>query len=512
MADSIYNKTLYILGEASYGPTNQPVNVTGKDQCLQEFGDGKLSEAWNEAFQIVGDNANIYLVRVNGTPSVVTIRAVTSRGRVYEALKITSYHSGSEWNDMCFIVGDEYITIQNPDSIGGNVVLYYESYPTMYAMAEAINYAFETGMIAARAYCTEQFAPVEEIKEYYSDSLWEPFYFYEGEDELHLTKNELHEKLEMTYNILIGQQIDIITVVGCYFDDISPLAYYGDTKYSKLFYSRNRDYLQLPHETKQDMPATFHGQLIRFCQSQMTQAVMTHAVMPFNPLQNVEEIMGQDSYFMKAINTTCLADRHDLSIQTDTETKDFGRYLSLTLGEFMYKDMKDKFYYNNGYIGYAAMLASNLSSESTTNMTIPGISRLRYHLEDKEAEYLSKLGVVTFRKSILKDAIVVTNGVTAAMSTTPYHVVSNVRMVQLIMCAFNKTMAQYVGEDVDKLKKSGAMKKEVDRLVEQVKSENVAKDLKVDLIISNDGIALLDISVLCNYSIEYVSASTHVKL
>lgn len=506
-----YAKSLYILGEASNGPTNTPMLIENIEQCKSIFGTGTLTGAWCEAYQTVGNDANVYLVRINGEPSEFTMVGIGSTIGSYDAIKIISTESGAIWNEVSIMFADEYIRISNPEEIGGYEVFYYDDYQTLSQLTNAINEANNVGSIGVRAYCNDQFRSVNDIRMNYRGAQYENFYMYYGDDETFLSKNELHAKLDMTYNILVGQSIDMLCVVGAYFDDISPIAHYGETEYGEIFYNSRRDYLDVENKNDYTKPGTFHGQLIEFCKAQMNQNILTHGVMAFNPVENIEDILRINGYSMKAANASCFSDRHDI-VSQNNGTEDYGKYISVVIGEFEYVDIYGRRYYNNGYIAYAATLASRLTSDSPTNMVIPNVNGLRYHLDDEEILFLSKLGIVTFRKSILKNAIVVSNGVTAALSSSPFHVVSNVRMTQLIMSAYNTTLQVFVGEDVDRLSNTNEMHKAVERLTKALIQDRVAKDISATLEISPVGVALLTVSIMCNYSIEYVTASTNIKL
>lgn len=512
--DISYGKALYILGTSVGGPTNTPVLIKDVLQGLNLFGVSNLMDAWYEAYQVAGDEVNIYLVRINGEPSTLNIQGVEQyTSDAYDSIALTSYQSGELWNNTSIIISSESISISNPDEVGGGVTIYFEDNPTIGSITNAINYAFGKGVIGVYATCSNYSKPSEDIVRAYEYRLNEPIYMIGGDDDLFFNKNELHLKLSMTYNILEGQAIDVITVIGSYFDDISPLAYYGKTEYGELFYSSNRDYLELEHDTLIQKPATFHGQLIDFCKSQMRNSIATHGVIAFNPVENVEDIISTSAYITKVASATCLLDRHDLVQKvSETNIEDSGRYISITLGEFEYTDANGNLYYNNAHVGYGALIASTLTSDSLTNSIIPNISRLRYYLEDEESILLAKMGITTFRKSVLKDAIVVSNGVTASLNTSPYHVVSNMRMVQLTLYAYNNSLAKYVGEDVDLLIKNKSIEKDVEAIADALIEAKVVKDIKPQCNISRRGAAVVHLDLLPIYSTEYVGVTNTIKL
>lgn len=512
--DISYGKSLYILGASVNGPTNTPVLIKDILQALNLFGPSELVNAWHEAYQVAGDDVNIYLVKVNGEPSTLNISGVDLHtSDAYDAISLVSYQSGELWNNTSIVVSKDYLKIVNPDEVGGGVTIYFDSYPTTGSITNAINYAFGKGAIGVYATCAICNKPYSDIVRAYEYRLNEPIYMLGGDDNLLFNKNELHHKLNMTYNILEGQAIDVITVLGAYFDDVSPLAYYGKTEYGELFYSSNRDYLEIEHDTLPQTPATFHGQLIEFCKKQMQCSIMTHGIIAFNPVENIEDILNDNAYITKAVSSTCLFDRHDLTQKTsETNIEDNGRFITITLGEFEYTGINGNTYYRNAHVGYGALVASTLTPQSLTNSIVPNIPTLRYYLEDDELVLLAKMGITTFRKSILKDAIVVSNGVTAALNTSPYHVVSNMRMVQLILNAYNNSLSKYVGEDVDLLIKNKSIEKEAEAIAKVLIEAKIVNDIKPNCKISRMGVAVVHLEILPIYSTEYVSATNTIKL
>lgn len=510
-----YAKSLYIMGVCNKGPTNYPILIKNVTQAHETFGINDVTKAWQEAYNTMGDEVNIYVVRVNGAPASYTIvgrKQLAYSMERFSAIELVSFHSGEEWNESSIVVTDTYLQISNPDSIGGSATFYFEDYATVGLLTNTINDAFHNGDIGFSAYTSAQFEDVYTIINNYMDEYYEAQYFNGGKDETEVAKNELHELLQMTYNILEGRTIDIFSIVGAYFDDISPLSRYNETTYGELYYVADRDYLDVPHEKDFTQQATFHGQAIAFCKKQMEQGILTHCVMAFNPPEVIEDILPVNSYSMKVADASCFSDRYDIIDNVDGNITDNGKYISVVLGELLYSDHNGMMYYNNGYLAYASYLAGNLSSNSPTNKVIPNAHNIRYNLDDDEIDYLSKLGVVTFRKSILKDAIVISNGVTAALYDTPFHIVSNVRMVQLILNAYNSVLHAYVGQDVDRLIKTKAIDKTVEMITNALLSDGVAKKIVPNLTINTNGLAVLDLEIMCNYSIEYVKATTNIKL
>lgn len=503
-------KRMYILGKATNGPTNEPIQITNKKQCIGIFGNSDLTQTWHEAYQVTKDSIEYFCIRINGEEATLTIKGQNNKYDKYDAFTLKSYCSGELWSNTKVVFSETCMKIINPSAIGGYIEIDFDKFPTIGQIVEVVNLAFQRGMIGVKASTQEYFKPSTDIARAYRYMYGDNIYMMGGDDELNFTKNELHELLEVTYNIIEGQPIDVIVVSGIYFDDISPMSYYNDTEFGSLFYASNRDYLSLPHEEIEGKPATFHGQLIQFCKSQMSHAIVTHGVIALNPVENVEDFISESAYATKIASSTCLYDRHDL---VDTEgNKDNGRFISIVLGDFEYVDIDGNAYYNNGYAGYGALLTAMNTPESLTNKVIPNIARIRYYLDDEELQLVSKMGVTAFRWSALGNALVVNNGVTASLNTSPYHVVSNLRMIQLIVSSFKHRMDEYVGSNLTELIQSNAMQKSADELVSSILETKIVKDLKAKVTISLTGVAIIDLQILATYSIEYVQATGTIKL
>lgn len=513
-----YGKNLYILGTSEYGPLLEPMRIESEMQLTSEYGrSGSLIGAYLEAYQTVGNSVNIHLVRISGEyASRPLFLTDIETSEVYQAIKFTSKNPGKQYDNCNYIVYEDYIELINPVSLGGESFKFpFKKHPTIGTLVRDINALTRAGRLHIWAESQHQGLPSSAIVESfeYNRNIGEVYQFGLGDDGINISKNELHSKLDLAYNILEGQPIDIICVADAYFDDVSPFSEYGDNEgYSKVFYNQNRDYLTKPHEDDPERTATFHGQLIRFCYAQLNSSIMTHGVMAFNPLETVEYLLETKSYLTKAVNTTAFSDRFDLITEQGDEIIDHGRFVSVVLGEFQYNTPNGTMYYGNGYIAYAAMLAKELSPKSTTNEIVPNCLGLRYHLEDDEAQALSQLGVVTFRKSIMKDAIVVRNGVTAERNESPYHYVSNVRMVQMTVAYMKVLMDNFIGQDVRELKASKTIDRAVEDSLESLKKSGIVRDITYTLTVTDSGVALLNLNILAIYAFEYVSATASTKL
>lgn len=509
-AEISYGKNLYILGTAENGPLLEPKLISTPEELVSVFGNnGSLIKAWREAYQVATNKINIRCVRVSGTHA---------EGQMFNYIKLTSANAGEVNNKINYTVYDYGIEIRNPVALNGESYTFsYDAYPTMGQLVQVINELTRAGKLSVWASIDEdnKLQSTTRIRTRFNniERIGQQVYLSGGDDGIYISKNELHDYLDIAYNILEGQPIDIIIIADAYFDDTSPLVYYGENGgYAQAYYTADRDYLTLPHKEDSKRTATFHGQLIDFCYRQMNSSIVTHGVLAFNPLENIEDIFEKQAYLNKAIFATCLSDGFDLRTKSGDKTIDHGQFVSLVLGEFVYKDTSGNTYYNNGYAGYAAMLCLYLTPESMTNKLVPNIDEIRYHLDDDEINILSKMGVVTFRYSLYMKGIVVCNGVTTALATSPYHSVSNTRMVQMTVAYFKVLLDEYIGQDVKQLRVTKTIEKAIDKLIISLRQAGIIQDIKYDFVISSTGYAVLNLNILAIYAVEYVDAVGKTKL
>lgn len=500
--EEFFTKRLYILGEAREGPTNEPVYIDSINKCMGIFGDCKLTRTWFEAYQSQRNNIDYYCVRINGEPSYLTLKGETEKNIIYNnALCLSTYCSGQKWNNTRVQITAEAITICNPHLAGGGYVEFpFAKFPILGLLEGAINTCFEKQMICTKAYTKQFFKSSYDLVRYYKPILGTNIYLQGGEDEINNSKNSLYALYNKSYNIIEGQYIDVLLMSDVYFDDFIPEFNEEEKEYGKLFYNAGRDYLTNGN--------SFHSLLISFCKRQLRNGIITHGVLPLNPVENIEDYISSKAYSSKVIIATAMKDRIGI---TEGDNDD-GKFISITAGDFEYIDPYGNKYYSNSAPAYSALICSQTNSNSTTNKLIPYIENMRYYFEDEELTTLSKLGITTFRKSMYKGGIVVTNGVTASLYNSPYHTLANMRMCQLIMTTFRMRYDEYIGENLTILTRDNVLQKVADELVKVLLELKLAKDIKARVAVNDFGYMRVYLDIKPFYSIEYISAQTTIKL
>lgn len=460
-------KTILLLGTAADGPVMTPTAISSPAQFEAVFGDsmkGDLGKAFLEVYRS-NKSLDIHLMRISGTQAVGEIQ--TEAG---VAISIKSKYGGSKYNYISieFQISSFQGTPRNAMIVTmadqartpvSRMVYYLDKYEYVNDLVQAVNADARRGAVPIILSTGMPFEPISHIWETNEGGM---FWLLDGTDGLDLTKNQRYLALDDAYSLLEGYYIDIIVPVEAFFDDSHPVAFYGQGVYGTSYYASKRDYLSLTDAEDQDQIVSFHKQLITFCSTQQSFGIFTHGVIGLHPVEDPTIINRYPySFIEKLVQVTAFKDRRGLSTTQSGQTVDYGNYISVVAGEFIYKAGTSEEYFNNFYLVYAAMVAGIFTDISTTNRPVPlsDIS-LRYEFSTEEIRDMADIGVVTFRNSVRK-GIVVCNGVTAALSSSDMHYVSNVRMVQLTMSLVDQATQDLVGMDLP----SVVMSKELDRVI-----------------------------------------------
>lgn len=431
-------QNIVLIGTAECGPYMTPILITSVAKAKEVFGSfnrGNLVKAFTQAFDEKRD-IPIYLMRIGCTASELTFENTDG-----ECFYLQSYDVVDDFQN--YIKFDlEEITLQDGETVTKKVLnlvtkdgyFIYEIHDqmTVNELSRAINndYRANNHQIKCSA-----IAPNCMVSYLYEEYMEEVLPFTPGNDGTDITKDYTYLELEIAYDILQGRNVDIVVPVECYIDDIHPVFLYkDDTYYGNSVYSNGQDYLTLLDTSNGDQPVTFHEQLISFCTNQTQLGYMSLGVIGFRPLVRVPDNVAHDnSYLTRILDMTAFRKRTGLTVEVLGKVYDKGFYIQPVASELVF-NFEGLEYFDNGAVRYAALMASTM--QTTTNMSVGTDVRLRYDLSNYTRSDLSRLGIVTFRNSVRK-GLVVQSGVTAAIDTSPYHQLINVRMVQLTISAIN---------------------------------------------------------------------------
>lgn len=450
-ASSEFGQNLFLIGTSNKGPYMEPTLITSPEKAESIFGSfysGNLVKAFNEAYDEKRD-IPIYLMRIGCTPSTLKLYAYGEGERETMSLEVVDVV-----DDFVYSLDFRLASIDDGEIKKYAILKTYSGYiyyeitaqMTVNDLSRLINRDYRDNVHGIKCSAIDPNCMVNYLYEEYEEQLLS---FVPGNDGTEISKNYTYLELEMAYEILQSRNVDVIVPVDCFIDDIHPaFLYAGDSYYGDAVYDRRRDYLSLLDSANNNAPVTFHEQLIEFCRRQTLLGYMSLGVMGFRPLAEIPDTIAYDnSYITRILDMTAFRKQTGFIDYVNGRYYDKGFYIMPVGSELNFKYNGVDFY-DSGYIRYAALAAS--TKETTTNMMVGNDVELRYDLSNQTRSDLSRLGIVTFRKSVRK-GIVVQSGVTAASDQTDYHTLANVRMVQLVITTMNDVIdyvrsQEYVGE------------------------------------------------------------------
>lgn len=498
-------RSMIILGTSKDGPVNVPVPIKSPEQAFEYFGgEGSLYKSYLKAFH-VDNSLTIYLLRVTGSHAEAFVRGFSDQ-RELALMKVRSMFAGEIYNEVQILTthdeeGNAFLVVTMPEESRFDTMSYpLKDYDTIEALCRAINEDMRSGnspIYAITAY------PEESTESLRNTLLAE---LSGGWDGMAITKNELFLALDYTYLLLEGFYADVIVVADAYFDDVTPLAFYGEGEYGLSTFNEKRDYLSMIDSEKGDKVATFHGQLIDFCKKQVRVGFMTHGIIGMNLIEDYEQLQEDNrSYIMTLVNETSFNNRYDLAEQAGGNWIDSGYYISVVAGEFIYEYGSDEPYSDNWCVTYGAMLCALKNADTTTNVGIPNDYELSYEFTPEEMNVMAYLGVVCPRTSVRK-GLVVAAGVTAGLPGTDMQSIANVRQVQFAMSTLNGAVEDFTGEDFNALMRNKSIDKVVESALTELKSQGILIDYNYNIEYDRyRAVVSIETNLLAKQMVDYIS-------
>lgn len=516
---SIIHNNVFFLGRAKDGPLRTPVRITSYDKAVKLFGaDSDMVEAYLVASTTSPTN-NYYLVRVSGEYAKATMQYTSSRPVVFR-----SVYAGDKYNGITVSVEDaasidsagrpitrKALRISPSPALAaegkGTLVYFLDMFESCGHLIERVNTDTDLGIGTVYILCDLDVEPTYTLP-YFSMTL------SGGADGCDLSKNQLYEALEQTYEVLLGREVDVVCPLGAYFDDVQVPSVYGYAPYGQSQYMDDGNCLTLTND--QGNYVTFHGQLARFCRQQQRFGNMSLGVIGMKPVKDVSRIGSWPiNYVVNIAQNTAFADRFDFSDVDGGVTVDLGMFLSVVCGEVIYESgLKVP-----GSVPYAALLASTLPGMTTTNMSVGAGTKQTFELGGGAIDRLSELGVVAFRTSP-KRGLVVAKGVTAALTNTVYHFIENARTAQALSIGMNNI----VNEITSRYSLSTALVttkvSSIIRVVEEMvssflsalKSIGALDDYDYEIDASTVGMLVVKIKAVVPQSVDYITGSAFIRL
>lgn len=297
-------------------------------------------------------------------------------------------------------------------------------YPTLASLVNAINNDANNGVVRA----STEFGTVETI----TIPVTARTSFANGDDGLSITKQQLFEKLSGrrdatgaiveygAYQILQNYRADAVIPVGVYADD----ELVG--KYDSFAY-----------------------ELALFC-AVASQTHLTHGYIQMKPPVKTD-LASLEAYVQKleSYSNLYFMRTQDGSFVTDSDGQpfDLGGYMSVIAGpEVTFTSERLGLYTDVATFPYAGLMATLRASSAPTNKVLPAISGMRYNFSVAQLDRLGGKRYVTFQRRVSDQAIVTTDGVTAARAGSDYSRIVNINAVRDCIKAVHIIAEPYIGE------------------------------------------------------------------
>jgi hypothetical protein len=519
-------RTICLLGTAGRGPIKEPVLIEHPDQATAIFGtEGTLTRAAIDIYSL-NPLASIYCFRISGAYATLDMDLAVGEATEEVSLDIVRglhlrSRLGNESDDE---IGINFAIFQSedPENIPGRGALlmfgaegqtlrtyWLHDYPTVGELVRIINEDADRGDSPCYA-STDWPAENSGMLTYYMGP--DTLYLSGGQASITLDKDELFLALSDAYELLLGRHIDVIIPLGAYLDDAYLYDYWGSGEYSEGHFASPEDHLTL-WDTDTDAPATYHAQLVEFCRAQQGFGWMSHGVIGMRPLTDplIEE--DPSTYILQIVEETALKKRLGLVDGEGDSARDYGGYLSIVAADLLYQPLTPNEHWDTGALAYAAMICGMDSALTTTNRVVPGNLQQRIEFDTETLRDLAYLGVVAFRTSVKHSALVVSNGVTAALPSRDAHLLSNVRMMQIAICNLNALIRDFKGENIDDLRRSGEVERQVTDLMDNLKLAGILRDYRFfhRFNTATRGL-IMNLQLQTRNSLEHISASGELTL
>lgn len=501
---NLYGKKIFLLGTSNLGPVNTPIKAISASHIKSVFGEeGTLLDAYRTIKETNFD-CDVFLVKVTGTHSELYLNVNVPSGEIIANGFYLKAKSANEKYDAIEITIDAdalYINYTN-DDIGnytleykyqledeyGNLVTDKDGNPifkTIYDLAEEINE--DTRNLCSQIYCYANCEPTVMANSALAGVNPRVNRLSGGNTGLYYNKNMLYNCLSDTYAILEGRDIDLILPLEAYFDD----TFTDDSNALDEFYDLEREYLSLKIDGTY---LSYYKQLLDFCKTQMRFGYLTHGIMGMNLIS--DPFLDQDAYYYKL--------EHFKKINEDDKTMDkYKQLISVCVGD-LYTTYGTRIY--NTYITYAALVASIIITENTTNKPFPDSFTTYVDFDTRMLDKIKDLGFTTFRYSLLKKTVVCANGVTTSDDSN-FKYLCNIRMCQLTMCRVRELLMSFIGENINTLINTREIEQSVIVLLNQLMNLKVLSGFGINSITNpNTGHVLLDLSFKTQYMLEKIRA------
>ena len=458
LSDSMHGRHVYLIGSAEYGPTNEPILVRSTTGLYNKFGKhGSLINAFH-CIKYVDRSIPVYLVKTTGVHASIYMNVNVFEGEVFRnAFVLQASESNEIYNDIYIINDTDSLTFCFPQEMGlPNMKYYYEDYPTIEKLCDAINEDTNKKIGKIYAYYTCD-SNVKTETAFYSVNPTK-IYMYGGECGIHYTKNMLYNCLEKTYKILESHKIDIIIPVDAFLDDIFPDD--DEHRYGMQYYKQHRDYLT---GSPQGFKYSYLNQLVNFCITQLNSGIVTHGVIGFTKQDTLVTDYLYEADELEQMYINCLKYNESL-----LDYPFYGFMVSAVAGDLRYNCGT---IIDNAYLAYGAFCSLTRTTIGTTNLPLSKTISLYEEFSEEVLGRLADNHIVAFRHSPLYDVPVVYSGITVSNDENLKYFV-NVRMVQMCISYVDKIMQFYIGMNMQTIIREKYFEEDVKAMLDTLVNAN----------------------------------------
>lgn len=463
-----YGKNVYLLGTASFGPTNCPIKIKSLSHLYSIFGSsGTLIEAYRQVYNIVS-NVNIYCCKITGRHSCTFLNVNIENDEVFEnALELKAMYSSDIYNDVYIKITETCISFKFPQKLNiQDIEYYFSDYGTLGILVDQINRDTKNGLncIDAQLYCDS------DVESYCSLSTVNPdsVYLFGGDNGLSASKNTMYYCLDDTLHLLEGEPIDVIVPLNMYIDDIQlQSSKYDMSAYDESYYDNPKDTLT----NDEDNILSYYDLLLGYCVQQLNNGFLTLGIMGYNPTSDMYLNNNKEEYIKIAVE-------YLNENKFNKVYENYNQLISVVIGDVMFPYLESNV---NGYVLYAVKLASLNLMDCPTNKFISKNVYLYNEFDNNDLDYFSNNGLVSLRYSPLKEAVVFSSCVTTCSSDNLMYNIQNLKAIQFSVSCLYDIFQQYIGEDLNKMLDSNFLSNVIKGCFNLIKSENLISEYKFEI-------------------------------
>lgn len=477
---ALTNRVL-LIGTASKGPLFTPIRVSKVEDADAIFGpyhdNGKIIKNGNVEMNLLlalrqsygAGCRDIVLVRIpNGLGSSVTLKDSTDADAIVLRLEqelgtihdnkarvVVDAESVSLWS---VADGEKYIKDSTQKETAKVTIAGLNS---LEEISEAINSVKDlTGIVAE----VVDGAAGTGLKTLASATLtnFQPFEI--GADYSDTGVPTLKSELAKAYDLLLDFPADIVVPVGFYVDVNTA---------TKQVNKENAD------------------KLADFCAKASARSGRTIGVIATSPLDNPTP--ARIALYVNTLTDVSFSNLYP------GEDGDNGKFINITIGEFLFNDGNIGTYSDVQAAAYAGLISSLRPHSATTNKIVANAVGLKYVLHPQQLNDLSAKRLVTFRNKLIS-GIVCTDGITCAKPGSDFTRLSTLRIANSVVNVVRQVTEPFIGEALDN-NKYDAIKTAIDSALDNLHKDGAILDKEFSVYFANvqdsiNGILTVELSIV----------------